>query len=179
LLNISRIDLGTFAVEPEPCDFCAIAKSVMAELQPMIAAKKMAVKTDCDDDLPPINADIKLVRIIFQNLLTNALKYTPEKGKVTVSIAKQGRDILIKVADNGYGIPEEAKSKIFTKLFRADNIREVEAEGTGLGLYIVKSIVEQAGGRVWFDSLESKGTTFYVTLPLSGMVKKTGSRALS
>lgn len=179
LLNISRIDLGTFAIDPEPTDFCKLAVSVLAEVQPMVKAKKMDVKNECEKDLPLVNADPKLVRIIFQNLLTNALKYTPEKGEVAVIVAKQGKDILIKVTDNGYGIPEAQKNKIFTKLFRADNVREHDAEGTGLGLYMVKAIVEQSGGKIWFESEENKGTTFFVTLPLTGMKKKEGSKELA
>ena len=150
LLNISRIDLGTFAVDPEPTDFCEVAKSVLAESKPMIATKKMDASCECEKGLPKVNADPKLIRIVFQNLLTNALKYTPDKGKVVVSVAKQDKNVLIKVTDNGYGIPESSKDKIFTKLYRADNIREHDTEGTGLGLYMVKAIVEDSGGKVWF-----------------------------
>lgn len=179
LLNISRIDLGTFAVDPEPIDFCAVGESVLAELKPQIAAKKMAVESECQPGLPLVNADPKLIRIVFQNLLTNALKYTPEKGKIGLSVGKDAKNILIKVSDTGYGIPESSKSKIFTKLYRADNIREHETEGTGLGLYMVKAIVEESQGKVWFDSKENKGSIFYVTLPLAGMKKKEGAKELA
>ncbi len=77
------------------------------------------------------------------------------------------------------GIPESQKDRIFEKLFRADNVREVDAEGTGLGLYLVKAIVMHAGGQIRFESKEGKGTTFYVTLPLSGMSRKEGTKELS
>ena len=76
------------------------------------------------------------------------------------------------------GIPSNQKEKIFLKLFRADNARESETEGTGLGLYIVKSIIDQSGGCIWFNSEENKGTTFYIVLPLSGMKKKEGTKKL-
>ncbi len=102
-------------------------------------------------------------------MLSNALKYTPGSGLVNLEIRKQGPDALIKVSDNGYGIPEDQKGKIFTKLFRADNAKEADPHGTGLGLYIVKSILERTGGKVWFESKENEGTTFFATIPLKGM----------
>ena len=81
-------------------------------------------------------------------------------------------NIEIKVSDNGYGIPKKQHGKIFTKLFRADNVRDKDTDGTGLGLYIVKSIVEKSGGKIWFESpKENRGTTFFVTLPMKGMDK--------
>ncbi|MEK7610228.1 MAG: ATP-binding protein [Patescibacteria group bacterium] len=179
LLNVSRIDLGTFAVEPEPTDLRVVAESVLEELQPKILEKKIRIEKNYDVSLSTIMADPKLIRIVFQNLLSNAVKYTPTDGAVTVSITRREPVALIAVSDTGYGIPAADKTKIFTKLFRADNIRDKEAEGTGLGLYIVKSIIENFGGRIWFDSLEGKGTTFSVELPLSGMIKKAGSKGLT
>lgn len=179
LLNVSRIELGTFAVEPRPTNLVDIAKSLLNELASEIKEKKLTVKNNFDKTLPKINVDPKLMRMVIQNLLSNAVKYTPEKGKVNVDITKQKSDILIKVADTGYGIPKHQQDKIFTKLFRADNIREKDTEGTGLGLYIVKSVVEQSNGKIWFESEENKGTTFFVTIPLSGMKKKEGTKSLN
>ena len=102
----------------------------------------------------------------LSNLLTNASKYTPDGGRVTLKLALESQDVLIQVSDNGYGIPEFQKSRIFEKFFRADNISKME--GTGLGLYIVKEIIEASGGKIWFESTEGKGTTFSFTLPLTG-----------
>lgn len=179
LLNVSRIDLGTFAIDPEPTDFSKVSKDVLSELKPSIIKKKMKIKEVYDEKLPLINADPKLVRIIFQNLLSNAVKYTPEKGEVSVEIKKDKEDVSIKIADNGYGIPKSQQSRIFEKLFRADNARQKETDGTGLGLYVLKSIIEKNDGKIWFDSVENKGTTFYVKMPLSGMKKKEGTKGLS
>jgi signal transduction histidine kinase len=179
LLNVSRIDMGVFAIVPEPCDFSEISDSVLAELMPSIKEKNMVIKKDYDKKLGKINADPKLTRILFQNLLSNAVKYTAEKGNIFVSTKKQGDDVLITVKDTGYGIPKKDQPRIFEKLFRADNIRDKETDGTGLGLYIIKSITEQSGGKIWFESEENKGTTFYVRLPLSGMKPKEGTKDLA
>ncbi len=185
LLNVSRLELGTFSVEPLEMDLIETAQSVIAELKPQIITRKLKVK-ETHTGVPKIVADPKLMRIVIQNLLSNAVKYTPEKGTVTVDIrqvkkadtvdtVKAGLNgLVITVSDSGYGVPDGDKDKIFSKLFRAENVREMDTEGTGLGLYIVKSIIDQAGGKVWFESKLNKGTTFYVLLPFDGMKKKKG-----
>lgn len=179
LLNVSRIDLGTFAIVPEIADLTEIADSILLELTPMIKTKKTKIEKKYEKDLPKIKVDQKLTRIIFQNLLSNAVKYTPEKGNILLSIEKNNENVLIKVQDDGYGIPENEHQRIFEKLFRADNIREKETDGTGLGLYIVKAILEQSGGKIYFESKLDKGTTFFVEIPLFGMKKKDGTKDLS
>ncbi|MFA5197520.1 MAG: CHASE4 domain-containing protein [Patescibacteria group bacterium] len=177
LLNASRIELGTFGVEPEPSDIVAISKDVIEELEPLIKERQVYVVEDYEE-MPQIMLDPKLTRIIFQNLLTNAVKYTGGRGKVTVTIKKDNEYVTISVADTGFGIPPDQQEKVFTKLFRADNIKALDAEGSGLGLYIVKSIVEESNGKIWFESEENKGTTFYVSLPTNGMKGRAGSKPL-
>ena len=132
-----------------------------------------------DDDLPTMMVDSKLMTIVFQNLLSNAVKYTPEGGEITLTVKKDEGTMQITVSDTGMGIPKSQQEKIFSKLFRADNVRAKDTEGTGLGLYIVKAILDEAGGSVKLESEENKGTTFYVTMPLSGMIQKEGSRELN
>jgi two-component system sensor histidine kinase VicK len=151
---------------------------VLKELASASDAKKMHMITDFEKDLPPLNADPKIVRMIFQNLLSNAVKYTPPEGTVTLAIKKDSSNMLISVADTGYGVPEDVQQKIFTKMFRADNARTKDPNGTGLGLYIIKATIEQTGGKIWFESKENKGSTFSVSLPLAGMQKKEGSKRL-
>ncbi|MFC1687349.1 ATP-binding protein [Patescibacteria group bacterium] len=178
LLNVSRLELGTFMVEPVSTDIIKLAKSVLDELKPQIDEKRIKMKQENNTNIPKINVDPKLMRIVFQNLLSNAVKYTPQRGKVSITIDMNKKELKILVKDTGMGIPKSQHDRIFTKLFRADNVRESDTEGTGLGLYIVKAIIDQAKGKVWFESEEGQGTTFYVTLPLSGMKKKTGTKAL-
>jgi len=184
LLNVSRIELGTFIVEPEKIDLQKVSQSVLAEVKKSIDDKKLKIIENYKPEIGKVNADPNLIRIVFQNLLTNAIKYTPEKGTITISVDRvKAKDsdqegYLIKCADTGYGIPKDQQSKIFTKLFRADNVRDKSIEGTGLGLYIIKSILEHSKGKIWFESEMNKGTTFYVFLPREGMVKKAGTKKL-
>ena len=125
-----------------------------------------------------LNVDPALMRMVFQNLISNAVKYTPDNGTIAIALASQGNNVLISVVDNGYGIPKEQQDKIFTKLFRADNAREVDPSGTGLGLYIVKAIMEKSGGSIRFESEEGNGAAFYGILPLSGSPGRGGTKQL-
>ena len=179
LLNVSRIDLGTLASDPKPLDMLALADSVLSELAPQIKERKIVLAKKYEGKSLDFLGDPNLLRIVVQNLLSNAVKYTPPKGKVSISIAAEKEYLHLIVADTGYGIPKAQQDKIFTKLFRADNAKEKEQDGNGLGLYIVRSIVETNGGKIWFESVEDKGTTFYVDLPVSGMKKIEGSKTLS
>jgi signal transduction histidine kinase len=194
LLNTSRIELGTFKSNPKPTDVIILAQSVLDEQKPTIKEKKLTVIDSFSKDIPIFSIDPELLRMVFQNLLANAVAYTPEGGKINFSISmenpslspgrqtadkKSKKTILVKVADTGYGIPENQQDKIFTKLFRADNARTIDNNGTGLGLYIVKSIVENSSGKIWFESpsksalggesSKNPGTTFYVTFPLESV----------
>jgi signal transduction histidine kinase len=178
LLNVSRVDLGVFIVEPEPVNIVEVVESLLKESEAIINSKKLVVITNFEKDLPSISADINIMRMILQNLLSNALKYTPLKGKISFDIKNDGSNMLISVSDTGYGIPASAQPKIFTKMFRADNARVKDPDGTGLGLYIIKETIKKIGGKIWFKSEENKGSTFYVTIPLEGMKKKEGSKRL-
>ena len=178
LLDVSRLELGTFVAEPQMTDVVSLAQSVISEEKSVIDEKKLLVVRKFDKQLPSFSVDPKLLRMVFQNLLSNAVKYTPVNGKIEFAISFDDKKSLsIKMADNGFGIPKNQQDKIFTKLFRADNVRDKDTDGTGLGLYIVKSIVENSGGRIWFQSEDSKasdnpGTTFYVNMPIAKPVYK-------
>lgn len=179
LLNVSRLDLGTFAIEPEEVNPVEICTSVLSELMPQITEKKQTVERIFMTAPQKYIADPKLIRIVFQNFLSNSVKYTQVGGYIVVEIGVRENSLYIRVSDNGYGIPKGQHGKIFEKLFRADNVRQKDTEGTGLGMYIVKAIVESSGGKIWFESEENKGTTFHVLMPLSGMPKKTGAKGLA
>lgn len=178
LLNVSRIDMGTLAIKIEPVDLRQLTDSVLAETIAMIKKKAINIKTVYDPKLATLPADSKLMRIVIQNLISNAIKYTPEKGAVEIKIGQDKTNINFSIKDNGFGIPEADQAKIFSKLFRAENVKEKETEGTGLGLYLVKAVVAYADGKIWFESIENKGTTFFVQLPLEGMKEKKGDKSL-
>lgn len=190
LLNVSRIELGTFIVEPKATDVVALLASVVDEQKTAIEQRHISVSVDTREWSTLYNADPKLLRMIFQNLLSNAVKYTPPGGSIQITVAGKVKgqtygtvtlaedSFCFSITDSGYGIPANQKDKIFTKLFRADNVRTMDTDGTGLGLYIVKSIVDHSGGHIWFVSEEHKGTTFFFILPNAGMVRQEGSRAL-
>ena len=139
LLNVSRVELGTFAFDPVETDMSEIVDQVLGELKPQVTAKKLKVEININKATPNIHIDKKIAQIIIQNLLSNAIKYTPDKGKVNVVLKKLGKDqIQLEVTDTGYGIPRNQRHKIFTKLFRADNVVQKDVDGNGLGLYLVK-----------------------------------------
>lgn len=178
LLNVSRLELGTFVVEPVPTDLVKLVRQVMDENKVLFDEKQIKL-SDSFEKVPEVQVDPKLFTMVIQNLLSNAIKYTPEKGKIVISIAPENeKTLLLKIADTGYGIPKKQQDKIFSKLFRADNVLEKDTEGTGLGLYIVKAIIDHSGGTIRFESAENKGTTFFITLPITGMKKKAGTTKL-
>ena len=179
LLNVSRLELGTFMIEPTKLQLLDIANDAVEEVEIQAAQKKIKISKIYPKVLKELDLDKKLIYMVFQNLLSNAVKYTPEKGKVFLTIKKEKTGILIEIKDTGMGIPKSQQHKIFTKLFRADNVRETDTEGTGLGLYIIKQIMDQVGGEIWFKSAKNKGTTFSILLPLKGMKKKEGAKSLS
>lgn len=163
-LDATKIESAGFVIEKGDVDLSQISDSVLEELTKQISDKKLQVIKKYGTDVPRLDIGTKTARIILQNLLTNAVKYTPEGGTVEVKMEKNAGGVVISVKDNGYGIPEDAQSKIFTKLFRADNVLEKEPSGTGLGLYLLKLLVDKLGGKVWFESKEGTGTTFHVDL---------------
>jgi signal transduction histidine kinase len=176
LLDVSCLELGTFVIEPESTNIVKLAQSVISEQKPQITQGKIEFSSSFKSNIPPIKADPKLVRMILQNLLSNSIKYSPANGEVSLKIKMESKNsILIEISDNGYGIPENQQNKIFTKLFRADNVRDKDTDGTGLGLYIVKSVVENSGGKIWFNSSSNElnhGTSFFVSLPVGGVLSK-------
>jgi PAS domain S-box-containing protein len=165
LLDVSRFELGTMTLNRESVDLNLIVQNVLEGRKKQINDKKLKI-TVAGDKIPEILGDPKLIRVIIENLVSNAIKYTPPEGKIDITLASQKENILFKITDTGAGIPIEEQDKIFTKLYRGSNVRKVEPSGLGLGLYLIRLIIDLKGGKIWFESEEGKGTTFFVEFPL-------------
>lgn len=170
LLDLSEIDVGKFKTTSELLWLPPILDQVLADMAIQIEQKMITINKDVEPDLPAMHCDPVWLRLILQNVLNNAIKYSSPGQVVNISVAGQGKDIIVTVADNGCGIPFEQKDQVFNKFFRADNARKLSSDGTGVGLYIAKKITEDAGGKIWFESTENKGTTFYIKLPIKTKV---------
>lgn len=166
LLYISRLEMGAQAEEPTMTDIRKMVNDVIDDQSLIIKKKKLHFEKTTHYSSGEMMIDNKQFKVVLQNLLKNAVKYTPDFGKIFLTIQSDRNKIYLVVKDAGIGIPKHQQSRVFSKFFRADNAKIMDTEGTGLGLYIVKSIVNSFGGKVWFESEENKGTTFHVTIPL-------------
>ena len=135
--------------------------------------KSITLNCDVDPSVDTIFGNQFSIEEVFTNLLLNAIRYTPQKGTVTIG-AKNGLDcVVIEVADTGIGIPVNELGDVFDEFFRASNARKFQKDGTGLGLSITKHIVERHGGKIWVDSIKDTGTKFWITLPKEPQQSKT------
>jgi PAS domain S-box-containing protein len=168
LLDISRLESGKLQVTLEPVDLGATTTGVLGDIAALVRDKGHTLAVTAGDTLPRVTADAQLLRQVVLNLLSNAVKYTPAGGTVSVAMVREDGRVRWSVTDTGIGIPAEAQERLFEKFFRAANSMTMDTEGTGLGLYLVRLIVERLGGRVGCTSEEGKGTTFWFTVPVSG-----------
>jgi PAS domain S-box-containing protein len=177
-MHILRLETGSASFRPVTVDIAEIAKDAIKETQIVTGEKHLHVIEHYKEQLPQVISDEEFVRIILQNLISNAAKYSVDNGDLDVSldIATDGcvvagktvreDSIIIIVRDTGIGISEGDKDKIFTKFFRSENAKRRDPNGNGIGLYMTKFMVDAIGGTIWFSSEEGKGTIFYVLIPL-------------
>jgi signal transduction histidine kinase len=173
LLNVSRIEEGRYVYDP---------KFICLEdlLEPVIEsyereAKKKGIKIELkkpEKKTPKIKMDGEKIQLSITNLIDNAVRYTSKGGVVAISLKKERGCVNFTVKDSGIGIPKDQQGRLFTKFFRAANAIRKETDGSGLGLFICKNIVEAHGGKVWFESEEGKGSIFHLSLPIKGGIKK-------
>jgi PAS domain S-box-containing protein len=169
LLDVTRIETGRIELWLEPTDLPALIESVASEFSLQLEAKAQRLTLRAVPGLPPALCDQVRAAQIIGNLLSNANKYTPEGGLIVVSVtqAEEQGFLQISVADDGVGISPEDQERLFDRFFRAESARLTRATGAGLGLHITHSLVEQHGGRIWFESELDQGSTFYVTFPMA------------
>ena len=167
LLDASRLESGALKMKPQPTGLADLTRSVLDEVTTLVRARGHQLSVEGVETAPRVLADPQLLRQVILNLTSNAIKYTPAGGAVTVRIGRENGVARWAISDTGVGIPAAAQARLFEKFFRAENAATIETEGTGLGLYLVRLIVERLGGRVWCESEEGRGSTFLFTLPLS------------
>ena len=165
LLDIAKLESGRLSAVPEALALSTVTESVIAELKSLATDKALVLGLTSEPSVAPVFADAQLLRQVIANLLSNAVKYTPHLGRVAVHLCQQNGSVTWSVRDTGVGVPRDAQPRLFEKFYRAENAIMMDAEGTGLGLHLVRLIVEQAGGRVWCESEEGQGATFAFTLP--------------
>lgn len=163
LLDLGRIEAG-FDTRKDAVKLGTILNYTLDNLSHQIEEKQQDMTVEIEPELPILRGNPLRLRQVMDNLLVNAIKYTPNKGKITVGLHSESGQIIFDVADNGIGIPGQDQLHIFEKFYRADNAPK-GTPGTGLGLAIVKSIVENHGGRIWVESVLGEGTKFVVVLP--------------
>jgi two-component system, OmpR family, phosphate regulon sensor histidine kinase PhoR len=168
LLKLSTIEAGKMELEfhtvspPELLKMCADTASFAAK------KKQQTIKIEYAQDLPVVRGDSGRLRDVLQNLLDNAVQYTPAGGHIVASAARDGAEIVFTVADNGIGIPQAEQERIFERFYRVDEGRSREVGGTGLGLSIARHIAEAHGGRVWVESAIGQGSRFHFSVPIAG-----------
>jgi two-component system phosphate regulon sensor histidine kinase PhoR len=172
LLMVSRIQQGSLPVKKEEICLEEITKNFIKQFQPLADKFSIEVKVDFEKDLPKVISDLSRIKLVIENLLDNALHYgfreqsVDEKREIKISVKKRNKMVYFVIKDNGIGIPQGEQKYIFQKFFRAANVSQKKKKGTGLGLYIAKSVIEKSGGKIGFKSKEGRGTTFWFGLPI-------------
>lgn len=174
LLDVSRLESGRMKATPQFVDLVGLTRTVLDDLKLQTDEKGHRLTLETCGDLLEVFADPQLLRQVVLNLTSNAIKYSPSGGDIGVRLTRERDIVRWKIQDTGIGIPKESQRHLFEKFYRADNVASLETDGTGLGLYLVRLIVEQIGGRVGCESEEGHGATFYFTVPCAQASSPTG-----
>jgi two-component system phosphate regulon sensor histidine kinase PhoR len=167
LLKLARIEAGKLEVEFFPVQLMEVIEGSAETTLLKASRRQITLEVDIPPDLPMVRGDASLLRDVLQNLIDNAIQYTPEGGRIHVSACVGPREVVVCVADTGIGIPLVDQERIFERFYRVDAARSREAGGTGLGLSIAKHIVEAHGGRLWVESEVGRGSKFSFSVPLA------------
>lgn len=169
LLNLSRIQSGKFILIADTFSIVQVVEEEIETVGQLSDSKKVTIQTHIDKNIPDITADREKIRQVIMNLIDNAVYYSKEdkdhKGIVTVSLTQTARTVSFMVIDNGIGVPEAMQEKLFGKFYRADNAKKQRPDGTGIGLYMAKQVIDLHKGKTIFKSKEGKGSTFGFTIP--------------
>ena len=189
LLNVSRLDLDTFSVSPTNTSLPSVVRDTIDLFANRAEEKHITITYTEKDTMPPFLVDPHVCQLLIKQLLENAITFSQQGGAILIESSVVAhkeiggkkvdkKSVVISVTDSGIGIPEKDYAKVFTKMARGSNVQDSDAHGSGLGLYISKTVANSVGGDVWFTSEEGNGSTFYLTFPSSGMKKKEGRTVL-
>jgi signal transduction histidine kinase len=165
LLDVSRVETKEVVMHFTSVSFQQVIRDVVADVLPLAKASNVDIILNVPKDVRPVLADDLRLHIVVQNIIDNAVKYIVGKGTVTIELYEKDAEVTLKVSDTGAGIPEEDQQKIFQKFFRAENVKKLKTQGTGLGMFITRSYVLFMHGTLRMESAEGRGTTFWVSFP--------------
>lgn len=166
LLDVARIDQGRLALSLEAVDLCNIINEAIVNQRPFSTVAEVELRSSCPINSKEVLIDKKRLGVVLDNLLSNAIKYTEKGGLVEIFLEEKKDVVQVCVRDNGVGIPRDEQNDVSKKFFRSSNSMKNKTDGTGLGLYIAKNIIEQLGGKLWFQSIENVGSEFFFSLPI-------------
>lgn len=166
MLFSDRIDSGKLPLAKIPVSLPDLVDNLLLEMRPIAAKKQIAIEfPQSGASMTPVHLDPRQMRAVFQNLIENAIKYSKSGGVIRITLAPNAAHMIITIEDHGIGIPPDQQKDVFTRFFRARNAIKVETDGSGLGLFIAKSIIERNGGTISFESVENEGTIFRLEVP--------------
>ena len=166
LLIVSRLEQSRFPLNKSAFSLPDLVKEVISAFEPAAQSAHLELKLEAANSLPQAWADVLRIKMVIENFLDNAIRYTKDSGEIKITIKPKGKNLLFVIQDKGVGIPKEDQKRIFQKFFRSKNIMRYQTSGSGLGLFIAKSLAEKSGGKVGFQSQENKGSMFWFTIPI-------------
>lgn len=165
-LNVSRIQTGKFMIEKVPTDLSQVIQQELESLKPSATSRKLSFNYEPPTNFPLLNVDEGKIRQVIMNFADNSLYYSKEDTKINISLSVQGDEAVFTVKDTGIGVPASEQDELFSKFYRASNAKKKRPDGTGVGLFLAKKIVDGHGGKIIFESVEGKGSTFGFSLPI-------------